>query len=577
VETFKVAKDFANKYPKIIDMATRLEGLKKNVGVHAAGLIVSKGSLWDGSKGYIANRKGTLVVNWDKIDTEHNGLMKIDILGLRTLSVVSDTLELLKKRGIEVDLNRIPLDDEKVYEMLSQADTVGVFQVESRAQMQTLPKMQPRKFEDLVVEVAIIRPGPIQGDMVHPYLRRRRGEEEVNYLHPLLEPILKDTLGVILFQEQVLKVARDVGSFSPGEGDLLRRAMTKKRSEKEMERFRARFIQGAQGRRVPKDIAEQIFNQVAAFASYGFPASHAIAFARLTYETAWLKCYHPAEYTCALLNNEPLGFYSPSVVVNDAKRHGVKVLPVDVNRSRARCCMEDGAVRLGFAYVDGLGEKALELLESEARGGPYRSLRDFCRRTRLPRPAVENLIMVGAFDRFGLRRRRLLWDLEETLKRITQEHPSLQLKYPNEVVLSELTGWERMVSEYGLTGLSTGDHLISHLRPELEQIGVTTSQELLLKSDGAQVKLAGLVISWQRPPTAKGFVFITLEDERGMVNVIVRPQVYAAHRRAARNPILLIEGHVQSKDGVINVVAEDLRPLHPAHTGRTHHNPMADQ
>lgn len=554
---------------ELVRFAQALDGYPRHLGVHLGGMVITGKPLVEMVPIEPARMEGRVVTQWDKDSIEEVGLVKIDILSLRTLSAVSDTLELLKQAGREVNLDRIPLDDTKVYDMICQADTVGVFQIESRAQMQTLPRMNPRRFEDLVVEVAIIRPGPIQGGMVHPYLRRRRGEEPVTYLHPLLEPVLRDTLGVILFQEQVLKVARDVAGFTPGEGDLLRRAMTKKRSEEEMERFHGRFIEGAGMNGVPQDIAERVFTQVAAFASYGFPASHSVALARLTYETAWLKRHHPAEYACALLNNQPMGFYSPSVVVNDARRHGVKVLPVDINRSRAKCCMEEGAVRLGFAYVDGLGERALEVLERGAKAGVYGSLRDFCGRTRLPRPGVENLIMAGAFDSLGIPRRKLLWELEEVLRELARRHPSLDLEYPDEgVELPEMTGWEQMAAEYGFTGLSTGNHLVSGFQAELAQMGALDSQGVLAQPDGARVVAGGLVVSRQRPPTAKGFVFITLEDERGMINVIVRPKVYEAHRVAARVPLIVVKGHIQRENGVVNLIAESLQPLEPPKGGR---------
>jgi len=384
-------------WQQLIELCREIDSFPRHLSIHVGGMLITGKPLVEIAPLERATMPGRVVVQFNKDDVEDLGLIKIDLLGLRTLSLIHDALQMIKEhRGVELDLERIPLDDPAVYEMLCRADTIGTFQVESRAQAQTLPRMRPQKFEDIVVEVALIRPGPLQGNMVHPYLQRRAGQEEVTYLHPALEPALKETLGVIIFQEQVLKVAMAIAGFTPGEADMLRRAMSRNRSHAEMEKLRGRFITGALENGLDEGTAEKIFDQLAGFAEFGFCKSHAAAFARTAYETLYLKAHYPAEFYCALLNNQPMGFYSPAVIVGDAKRHGVKILPVDVNRSRAKCTLEGDGIRLGFARVDTLGEASLEMLEEARSDGPYYSLRDFCRRTRLPRNAIENLIMVGA-------------------------------------------------------------------------------------------------------------------------------------------------------------------------------------
>ncbi|HEX2172912.1 MAG TPA: hypothetical protein VHL09_10765, partial [Dehalococcoidia bacterium] len=519
-----------------------------------------------------------------------------------------------------IDIDSIPLDDPEVYRLLQAADSIGVFQVESRAQSQTLPKMQPRCFDDLVAEISIIRPGPIQGQMVHPFLRRRQGLEPVEYPHPLLEPILKETLGVVLYQEQVIKIAIAVAGFAPGEADLFRRAMSGHRSRDAMERIRARFVAGAVDRGVAEPIAQTVFDQLAGFAEFGFCKSHAAAFAKVTYDTAYLKVYYPVELYAAILNNQPMGFYSPSVVINDAKRHGVAILPVDIDRSR-RDCRPEGrrAIRIGFKYVAELGPQALDRIEAEQAHGPFTSLPDFCRRTRLDRPAVENLIRIGAFDSYGISRRALLWQLgEHEAQRPKRARPlsprppegsgDIQSAGPGcEVPLIEeysavdlppLRPIERAAADYEILGLSPEYHVMEFYRARLRDHGVLTADDLAElvgdeleralspapvqaapdpgrdgRREGARsgasplpdrgpaariartqdgqvwaggrrtVRAAGLAIVRQAPGTAKEHVFLTLEDETGLVNVVLKPAVYAAYRQIIRrDPLLIVEG-----------------------------------
>jgi error-prone DNA polymerase len=540
---------------QLLELCRQIDSFPRHLSIHVGGMIITAKPLVEIAPLERATMPGRVVVQFNKDDVEDLGLIKIDLLALRTLSLIYEALEKIEEhRGVELDLENIPLDDPVVYDMLCRADTVGTFQVESRAQAQTLPRMRPQTFEDIVVEVALIRPGPLQGNMVHPYLRRRAGLEEVTYVHPALEPALAETMGVIIFQEQILKVAMIIAGFTPGEADLLRRAISRSRSHEAMEKLRGRFVQGALAKGLDEDAAQAVFDQLAGFAEFGFCKSHAAAFARTAYETLYLKAYYPAEFFCALLNAQPMGFYSPAVVVGDAKRHGVKILPVDVNRSRARCLVEDRHLRLGFSYVDSLGKASLEVLEEAGRDGPYHSLRDFCQRTRLPRRSVENLILVGAMDGWGKARRELIWELGT----LSYEEGEMDLSPPlEEIDLPELTADEEIRAEYGILGLPVGDQMVALYRPRLERLGVLRSKDLERKQNGERVRVAGLVVVRQRPPTAKGFVFITMEDEDGLMNVIVKPDVYQRYYKVLRNCFLLIvEGKVQRQGGILNVLAE---------------------
>ena len=538
-------------------------GFPRHLGIHNGGMIITGSPLVEMVPTEPATMPDRVVTQWDKDSLEDVGLVKIDLLGLRMLSAIAEALEIIEETtGEQPDLDHLPLDDPAVYELITSGDTIGVFQVESRAQAQMLPQLKPRTFEDLIVEISLVRPGPIQGDMVHPYLRRRQGREPVAYLHPLLEAALAETLGVIIFQEQVLKVARDLAGFTPGQAELLRRAMGKKQAPREIERFRETFLIGAQARGVLLPIAEQVFEQLRAFGGYSFPKSHAASFAVLVYQSAWLKRYHPLAFYTALLNNQPMGFWSPAVVVNDANRHGVRTLPVDVNRSRTECTVEDGAIRLGFRYVAGMGEASLARLEEVRRAGAFPGLSDFCRRTKLPRRVVENLILVGAMDSWSIPRRKLLWELGK----LRYHEEELDLLLPDActepgrsdgVELPPLSRAEEMGMEYEILGLSTGDHVMALHRPRLKKMGILSSLDLESRRDKERVKVAGLVVVRQSPPTAKGHVFITLEDEYDLVNVIVRPGVYQRFRHCLRNASLItVEGILQKRGGVVSLLAQ---------------------
>ena len=568
-------KDSAESLPwqQFLSLCEQVADFPRHLSIHVGGMLVSSCPLVDIVPLEPATAPGRVVTQWNKGDIESVGLIKIDLLGLRMLSLIQEALELIKRhRGIDLNLDKIPLDDHEVYDMICRADTIGVFQVESRAQMQTLPKSKPRCLDDLVTEVAIVRPGPLQGNMVHPYLRRRQGLERVTYLHPRLKPILEETLGVILFQEQVLRVAVEIAGFTPAEAEQLRRAMGKQRSKTEMEKLRHRFTEGAKNRGIKDDVASKIFSQLASFASFGFCKSHAAAFARTCYESAYLKVHYPAEFYCALLNNQPMGFYSPEVIVNDAKRHGIQVLPVDINKSEDRCTIEDGKVRLGFKYVKGVGEIAwTKIMKREKRY--YQSLEDFYFRTRLEREAIENLILIGAFDWLGKPKRQLLWELGL----IAQQSPhTLPLDLPKDkVVLPAMSATEEMMADYKVQGLSCRYHPMQLLRKQISNDGILSSREIESLFSDTHVRTAGYVVCRQKPATAKGNLFLTLEDENGLVNVVVRPKVYDKYRRVARmEPLLVVEGILQKKGATINILAERLIPLrHEAERQRSISSP----
>jgi len=547
------------KFALFTELVSAIQGFPRHLSIHVGGMLITGPPLIDVVPIERATMPGRVVSQWNKDDIEDLGLIKLDLLSLRTLSMLKEAEELVHQhQGVELDLGEVPLDDPAVYRLVQQADTVGTFQVESRAQMQTLPRVKPERFEDLVVEVALIRPGPIQGGMVSHYVKRRQGLEPVTHLHPLLEPILAETMGVVVYQEQVIRIAMVLAGFSAGEADMLRRAMSRSRSQEAMEKLQERFVEGARGQGLDPDLARSIFEKLRGFASYGFCKSHAAAFARTAYESCYLKAYYPAEFYCALLNHQPMGFYSPSVIVGDAQRHGVAMLPPHVDRSRERCVLEGEGIRLSFAYVNGLGEGAAERLEQAQAQGPFRSLKAFCHRTRLPRRWVQRLIRVGAMDHWQIPRRNLLWELG---KITYPEELDLDLP-PDEIHFPPLSRAEELVEDYTLLGLSPDDHPLALYRPWLELEGVLSSEQLNWRSDGDWVRVAGMSVVRQRPPTAKGFAFLTLEDEEGLMNVVIRPNVYEQYRAVVHGvALLLVGGRLQSQEGVTNIVARYIAPL----------------
>jgi DNA polymerase III alpha subunit len=563
-----------NRWQWLLQLCAEIDGFPRHLGIHVGGMLVTRTPLIDLVPIERATMPNRVVTQYDKEDVEQLGLVKIDLLSLRTLGVVSDALDRIERdTGQRIDLDSLPHDDPEVYRSIQAADTVGMFQIESRAQMQSLPKARPERFEDLVVQVAIIRPGPVQGNAVHPYLRRRAGEEPVTYAHPSLQPILEDTLGVILYQEQVMQVAIEVCGYTPVEADIFRKAMGSHRSHAKMQAERGRFVGGAMRTGLTPEDAEELFQKCSAFAEFGFARAHAAAFAKISYDTAWLKRYWPAHYTAGVLNNQPMGFYSPAVVINDAKRHGIRILPIDVNASawehdtRPDPDSASGyAIRLGLRQVKGIDERAREILEAERERGPYTSVRDFIARTGLGEQVVERLISIGAFDWTDAPRRDLLWQLRTTLADADPDRPALGLTDDAQRALGAslppMTAAEKVAADYRDTGVSPHLHAVELFRERLASRGVITITEAARRRDRSLISLAGLAVSVQHPMTAKNFVFIALEDETGMINVTLRPKVYQAHRALLhRHPLLVIDGRLQVEGAVLNVVATRLRSV----------------
>ncbi|HEX4578505.1 MAG TPA: DNA polymerase III subunit alpha [Candidatus Dormibacteraeota bacterium] len=611
--------DAALPWRQFVEMLQKIEGTPRHLGIHVGGMLVTGEPLVDVAPVEHATMPGRVVVQFNKDDVEDLGLIKMDLLGLRTLSAIAECLDLIEQgSGTRPDLDSLPLDDPAVYASIQKVDTIGLFQIESRAQQQSLWQSQPREFNDLIVQVAIIRPGPIQGDAVNPYLRRRQGLEPVTYAHPSLEPILSETMGVILYQEQILRIVMEVAGYTAGEADRFRRAMNRHRSRVEMDELRDEFVRRChEVSEVPSEVAEQIFKGAAGFAQFGFCKSHAAAFARTAYETAWLRLHHPAEYVCALLNAQPMGFYHPSVLVEDAKRHGVGFLPVDVARSRARCTIEAGGVRLGFNYMKAIGPTARTVCEEATLAGAT-SLRAFWQHTLLPRRAMENLVLAGAFDSAepGRPRRELLWELkqvEESLPPRTTEggtgsplaHPPISgvgsgdMKSPAPTEssrrrpprgrgalapavrrfdadplpalleapapppsLPEMDERTMVLTEYALSEVSTGRHPLSFIRNQLTSLGCRPLATVRDLADGTTVRVAGLVIARQAPASASGFRFFTLADEDAHLDLIFRPAVVTRTRRIANhNPLLMVEGRLQNQRGRVNLVVETVVAL----------------
>ncbi len=542
--------------------ATALLNLPRHLGQHSGGMVIAGNPLDEVVPLEPASMPGRVVVQWDKDDCADMGLVKVDLLGLGMMAVLAEAVPLIQRHeGIAVDYARLPPDDPKVYAMLRAADTVGVFQVESRAQMATLPRMKPERFYDLVVEVAIIRPGPIVGKMLNPYLERRAGRARITYPHPSLEPILKRTLGVPLFQEQLIRMAMVAAGFSGGQADELRRAMGFKRSQERMNVIEKDLRAGMTKNRITGSAQDQIVQGIKSFALYGFPESHAASFALLAYASAYLKAYHPAAFLAALLNNWPLGFYHPSTLVSDAARHGVAIHPLDVTRSGWLSDLEDRgrAVRLGLRTVSGLRAELGARVEASR---PFTSLADFTRRTEANPGELATLAEIGAFAALGGTRREALWQVDAIARSgrlfLTSESPPRSTGSP----LPEMTADEEMAADYAATNLSTGPHPVSFARAELDRQGVTRAADLARVPNGRRASVAGVVIVRQRPGTAKGFVFITLEDETGFCNAILTPPVFEHHRHTIIGTnALVIEGVVQNQDGVVSIKADRFEPL----------------
>jgi len=577
------------RFPLFRELTLAIADFPRHLSIHNGGMLITALPLVDTVPIERATMPDRNVVQFDKRDVEDLGLVKMDLLGLRTLSLVKDAVaDIDSRHGELLELGSLALDDPAVYDLICEVDTIGLFQVESRAQAQALPRVRPRNFADIVVEVAIIRPGPLQGNMVNPYIRRRQGREPVQYAHPLLEPILKETLGVILFQEQILRVAIAAAGFSPTAADMLRRAMSRARSSADMERLRGPFVNGARAKGVDDAIANEIFRQIAAFAEFGFCKSHAAAFALTAYHTAHLKLYYPAEFYVALLNNQPMGFYSPAVIAGDAKRHGIAILPADVNASSAKAVVEERPagvernvadssktiaakricrihdVRIGFDKVKGLGdEEAKAIVAEREKNGPYRGFDEFASRVSLKEEPLRNLALVGAFDCFGEPRRALLWrarDAHRTSPSFVRR--ALSLPTTAAPTLPPLGEQERTALDYRITGIPTGPQIMSFYREDLARRGVLRACDLENRPHGTYVLIAGAVVVKQHPETAKGHVFLSLEDETGISNIIIRPATYRRYKRVLySDAAVVVGGTLQTVDGVISVTAQRLDAL----------------
>jgi error-prone DNA polymerase len=551
-------------------------GLPRHLSQHSGGMIVSTRPLIDCCPVLPAAMEGRQLCQWDKDSCADAGFLKIDLLGLGMLSAVERCVDYIERAcGERIDLSRIPFDDAETYAAIQEADTMGVFQIESRAQMQSLYRTRPETLDDLTIQVAIVRPGPILGGAVNPYIeRRQRMREEPDYVvpydHPSLEPVLRDTLGTIIFQDQVIEVAMAFAGFSPGEAEGLRRAMSRKRSAAAIEAYHRRFIEGAAATHgVDEETAERVYTMIVGFSGFGFPKAHGAAFGLLAYQSTWLRVHHGPEFLCALLNEQPMGFYAPDTLVHEAQRRGIEIAAPDVNRSEAECTVEGPSrVRIGLGYILGVRREEVEALVAARHArGPFRTLADLASRAGAGRPALEKLAWAGACDELGGSRRTTLWQLGvaapgERVREGTQL--SLPLEVPAAPELRTLAPWEGMVADYATTGLTLGPHPLKLLRGGLPA-GTVSCQDLGRLSHGSLVKIGGLVVARQRPGTAKGIVFILLEDEFGTINLIVPPPVYDRRRLIVRmEPLIMAEGRLErlpQAGGAINVYVRDLRPL----------------
>jgi error-prone DNA polymerase len=536
------------------------------MGIHSGGMVICDRPIADVCPVEWARMENRSVLQWDKDDCAAIGLVKFDLLGLGMLSALHYAIDLIAEhKGIEVDLSKLDLSEAGVYEMLQRADSVGVFQVESRAQMATLPRLKPRVFYDLVVEVALIRPGPIQGGSVHPYIRRRNGEEPVTYDHPSMEQALRKTLGIPLFQEQLMQLAVDCAGFSAAEADQLRRAMGSKRSTEKMKRLRGRFYDGMRERHgVTGEVADRIYEKLEAFANFGFPESHSLSFASLVFYSSWFKLHHPAVFCAALLRAQPMGFYSPQSLVADARRHGVLVHGPDVNASLSHATLEDAGntVRLGLGAVRHIGDELAERIVDDRKAhGEFTSLVDLAGRVQLSVPQTEALATAGALGCFGITRREALWAAGAAASERPDRLPGVgsSSHVPS---LPGMTELELTAADVWATGVSPGSHPVQFLRENLDAMGVVPANRLLSVPDGTRVLIAGAVTHRQRPATAQGVTFMNLEDETGMVNVMCSTGVWARHRKLAQTAsALVIRGIVQNATGAVTVAADRMGPI----------------
>ena len=585
---------------KYFELCVAAQDLPRHLGQHSGGMVICQGQLDSVVPLEPASMPGRVVVQWDKDDCHDLGIIKVDLLGLGMMAVLEDSLQLIRNNyGEEIDLAHLPQDDPKVYSALQKADTIGMFQIESRAQMSCLPRLRPRHFYDIVVQVAIIRPGPIVGQMVNPFLQRRLGREPVTYAHPSLEPVLSRTLGVPLFQEQLLRIAMIAASFTGGEAEELRRAMGFKRSEARMKQIETKLRAGMERNGISREAQEQIILSITSFALYGFPESHAASFALIAYASAYLKCHYLAAFTAAMLNNQPMGFYRPATIVKDAQRHGLKVLPMDVLKSDWLCTLEqvgeEPELRLGLRYTRGLREEVAQTLVREGNCAPFVSIHDLVRRVpELRKDELNTLAEIGALNSIGIsqrqgsdseignrksemgnlffHRRDALWQVERAVRNagpLLEEFPEPDSKSP----LRAMNHEERLVADFRGTGMTVGPHPMAYHRAKMQTMGVRTAIELSGIRNGQNVRIAGGVIARQRPGTAKGFVFLSLEDETGVANAIVTPDLFQKNRLLlSSEQFLLVEGILQNQDNVISVKAARVLPLPITRAQTTSHD-----
>ncbi|MGA2591847.1 MAG: error-prone DNA polymerase [Bryobacteraceae bacterium] len=571
---------------KFLELYQAVQDLPRHLGQHSGGMVICQGQLDSVVPLEPATMPGRVVVEWDKEDCADMGIVKVDLLGLGMLAAIEECLVRIRESyGEEVDLAQLPADDPAVYGALQKADTIGMFQVESRAQMSCLPRLRPARFYDIVVQVAIIRPGPIVGKMVHPYLRRRQGRERADCLHPSLEPVLERTLGVPLFQEQLLRIAMIAAGFTGGQAEELRRAMGFKRSEKRMKEIETKLREGMDRNGIRGAVQDQIVLSISSFALYGFPESHAASFALIAYASAYLKCHYLAAFTAALLNNQPMGFYHPSILIKDAQRHGLRVLPVDVTRSEWLCAVEADAatrrhgdtakfcLRLGFRYVRGMRQPVAEAIVRARTERPFSSVDDLALRVQeLRKDEMKMLAEVGALNPLQeIHRRDALWMAERAVRPVGPLLERLEA-VEGASPLSRMTVEERLTADFHGTGVTIGRHPMAWRRPEMQALGVTPAAYLARVPNGRLVRIAGSVIVRQRPGTAKGFVFLSMEDETGVMNAIIAPPTYERYKLVVvSEPFLLIDGLLQNQDGVISVKVGRVEAL-PAGAAAESHN-----
>jgi len=562
---------------KFLELYQAVQDLPRHLGQHSGGMVICQGQLDSVVPLEPATMPGRVVVQWDKEDCADMGIIKVDLLGLGMLAAIEECLGHIRESyGEEVDLAHLPADDPAVYGALQKADTIGMFQVESRAQMSCLPRLGPARFYDIVVQVAIIRPGPIVGKMVHPYLRRRQGRERADCLHPSLEPVLQRTLGVPLFQEQLLRIAMIAAGFTGGQAEELRRAMGFKRSEKRMKEIETKLREGMDRNGIRGAVQDQIVLSITSFALYGFPESHAASFAMIAYASAYLKCHYLAAFTAALLNNQPMGFYHPSILIKDAQRHGLRVLPVDVTQSEWLCSIERAGelcLRLGFRYVRGMRQPAAEAIVRARAERPFTSVDDLALRVpELRKDEMKMLAEVGALNPLQrIHRRDALWMTERAVRQVGPLLERLEA-VEGASPLARMTVEERLTSDFRGTGVTIGRHPMAYRRMEMRVLGVTPAAYLARVPHGRLVRIAGSVIVRQRPGTAKGFVFLSMEDETGVMNAIIEPATYDRYKLVVvGEPFLLIDGVLQNQDGVISVKVGRVAAL-PAGAAAESHN-----